>query len=263
MSAIPPDIWIEWLAAYRESFIAKQGWAPKEAQGRIRDASVCVRDGRVYVLADDSQQPEGAVPVFLILTPGGWKLPIRILDRFTGLVAKAMSSQRSPRDIVLGLLDSANHAGGQEESDENKKNRHSAAFWSHQLLDACEDETLSGIVESDVFWQVPLSAYQAGYRQAILDLYRDPQLLADLVKVQAFQCGRSPDELTRFLEERFLELLAERGRPPKPREVAEAAGGRWDELDDRWQFDDISSLPSVSHRGLCERLKVIRRKHRT
>jgi hypothetical protein len=101
---MPPDIWIEWLAAYRESFIAKKGWAPKEAQRRIRDASVCVRDGRVHILDSDSQRPAGAVPVFLMLTPGGWKLPIRILDRLTGLVAKAMSSQRSPRNIVLGLL---------------------------------------------------------------------------------------------------------------------------------------------------------------
>jgi hypothetical protein len=254
---MPPDIWIEWLAGYRESFIAKQGWAPKEAQRRIRDASVCVRDGRVYVLADDSQRPEGAVPVFLILTPGGWKLPIRILERLTGLVEKAMSSNRSPRDIVLGLLDLANHAGGQEESDEIKKNRHAAAFWAWQLLDACEDGTLAGVIGSDAFWQAVLYALQAGRRHAILELYQNPQLFDDLTKAQAFQSGRSPDELTRRLEARWLDLRAERGRPPKSREVAEAAGGVWSEIDACWQFGERS----ISHGALCDRLKDIRHRH--
>ena len=217
--------------------------------------------GRVHVLAEDSQRPANAVPVFQMLTPGGWKLPIRILDHLTGLVAKAMSSDRSPRDIVLGLLDLADHADGQDESDDIKKKRHSEAFWVLQLLNACEDEALSGVTGSDVFWQAVLSAYQAGRRHTILELYQTPQLLADLIKAQVFQSGRSPDELTQCLEVSFLKLCAERERPPKSREVAKAAGGVWSEIDDRWEFDELKSLPSVTHRGLCERLKDIRRKH--
>ena len=130
---------------------------------------------------------------------------------------------------MLGLLSQIEHADGQDESDEIKQKRHNAAFWVCQLLDACEDEALAGVIESDVFWQVVLSAFQAGCRHAILDLYRDPQLLADLVKAQAFQSGRSPDELSRCLEASYLERRAVLGRDPTPREVAEAAGGVWSE----------------------------------
>jgi hypothetical protein len=127
------------------------------------------------------------------------------------------------------------------------------------LLSACEDRrfpessgpTLSG---------VPLSAYQAGYRQAILDLYRDPRLWPTWLGAsvpERTQCGRTTRRLGRWLE-----LSAKRGRrTPKPREVAEAAGGKWSEIDACWQFDDLKSLPSVTHRGLCERLKDIRRKN--
>ena len=213
MSDKPPDAWREWLRTFRERFIAVQGWTEKDAKLRIHDAWAVVRDGRVHVLAEDSQRPASAVPVFLMLTPGGWKLPIRIVERLTGLVEKAMSSDRSPRDIVLGLLDLANHADGQDDSDEIKRKRHKAAFWTLQLLDACEDEALSGVVEHDVFWQAILSALEAGRWLTILELYRDLQLLADLIKAQSFQSGRSPDELTQCLEVSFLELLrAQRGR---------------------------------------------------
>ena len=124
MSNTPPDSWTDWIQTFRERFIAKQGWTEKEAKLRIRDAWACCPRWRVHVLANDGQRPAGAVPVFEMLTPGGWKLPIQILDRLTGLVAKAMSSQRSPRDIVLGLLSQADHADGQDESDEIKQKRH-------------------------------------------------------------------------------------------------------------------------------------------
>ena len=159
------------------------------------------------------------------------------------------------------MLDRASHAGGQDESDEIKQKRHKAGFWNWQLLDACEDEALSGVIGSDAFWQVVLYALQAGRRHAILELYQTPQLLADLIKAQAFQSGRSPDELSRRLEARFLELLAKLGRHPKPREVAEAAGGVWSEIDDCWQFDDLKSMPSVPSGALYDRLDKIRRKH--
>jgi hypothetical protein len=130
------------------------------------------------------------------------------------------------------------------------------------LLDACEDKALAEVVDNDVFWQVPLSAYQAGYRQAILELYRNPQLLADLVKAQAFQSGRKPDEVSRRLEGSYLELLAKLGREPSSREVTRAAGGVWSALDECWQFDGLKGLPDVTYRGILERLKDIRRKHR-
>jgi hypothetical protein len=123
----PPNNWANWPRTFRERFIAAQGWSDKEARLRTRDAWACVRDGQVHVLAEGSQRPAGAVPVFLTLTPGGWKLPIRIMERLTGLVGKAMSSNRSPRDIVRGLLSHVDHA----------------AFWAYQLLDACEDEALA------------------------------------------------------------------------------------------------------------------------
>jgi hypothetical protein len=128
-------------------------------------------------------------------------------------------------------------------------------------LDACEDNALAGIVESDAFWQAILGAFQAGYHQAILDLYRDPQLLGDLIKAQAFQSGRFPDKLSRLLEESYLELCEEPGRSPKPHEVAEAAGGIWSEIDDCWQFDDLDGLPSLTQGALYDRLDKIRRKH--
>ena len=80
--------------------------------------------------------------------------------------------------MCWGYSSLANHADGPDESDEIKKKRHSAAFWAHQLLDACEDEALAGVIEGDVFWQAMLSALQAGQRLTILELYRNPQLLA-------------------------------------------------------------------------------------
>ncbi len=261
MSNTPPDSWTDWIQTFRERFIAKQGWTEKEAKLRIRDAWAVVRDGRIHVLANDSEQPAGAVPVFLMLTPGGWKLPIQILERLTGLAEKAMSSNRSPRDIVLGLLSLADPANDQDEPDEIKQKSHSAAFWGYQLLDACEDETLAGVIGSDTFWQALLYAFLAGQRHTILELYRDPQLLDDLIKAQAFQCGRSPDELTRRLEASWLELRTELGRHPKPRQIAEAAGGVWSEIDDCWQFDHLDGLPSVPNGSLYDRLDKIRRKH--
>jgi hypothetical protein len=260
-----PDSWCEWLHSFRERLIAAKGWSDKKAKLRIRDAWVCVR-GQVHVLTNDAPRPVDAVPAFQVLTPGGWKTPIEILERLTGLITKAMTSERSPRDIVLGLLSYVEHSDDPDESDEIKQKRHNAAYWGHQLLDACEDATLSGVVDSDVFWQVVLYAFQAGRRHEILDRYLNPQALADLLKAQAFQSGRAPDELSRHLEASFLELQTMLGRDPKPREVVKAAGGRWDDIDNCWEFDDIDGLPSVTHRGLCERLKVIRRirrKHRT
>ena len=260
MSDITPDAWRDWLRSFREQFIAAQGWTEKEAKLRIRDGWVCVRDGRVRVLSNDGQLPADAVPVFLMLTPGGWKLPIQTCERLTGLVAKAMSSQRSPRDIVLGLLDLANHADGPNESDEIKQKRHKASFWVWQLLDACEDGTLAGVIRTDVFWQAVLYALEAGRWLTILELYQNPQLLAGLIKAQSFQNGRTPDELTQQLEASYLKQRAERGRDPKPREVAEAAGGVWNQYDDCWEFDDLDGLPSVSSGALYDRLDKIRRK---
>jgi hypothetical protein len=183
--------WNEWLSEFKQRFIEAKGWSAKEAKLHLRDGWAVVRDGQVHVLTKASQRPANAIPVFEELTPGGWTLPIRIIERLTGLATKALTSGRPPQDIMLGLLSRIEHPNGQDESDEIKRKRHSAAFFGRQLLDACEDEALAGVVDNDVFWQVPLSAYQAGYRQAILELYRNPQLLADLVKAQAFQSGRN------------------------------------------------------------------------
>ena len=252
-----PDVWRDWLHSFREQLIAAQGWTEKEAKLRIRDAWACVRDGRVHFLANDGQLPADAVPVFQTLTPGGWKPPIEILDRLTGLITMAMSSQRSPRDIVLGLLDLANHADGPDESDEIKQKRHNAAYWGHQLLDACEDEALTGVVETDVFWQALLYAFQAGGRHTILALCRDPQLLSDLIKAQAFRSGRNPDALTQRLEASYLALRRERGRLPKPGAVAKAAGGKWLRGNDCWQF----GTQLIGTEALYSRLKDIRQRH--
>jgi hypothetical protein len=127
MSDLSPEAWGEWLRAFRKQFITAQGWTEKEAKLRIHDGWAVVRDGRVHVLDDDSQRPGDAVPVFRVLTPGGWLPPIEICECLTGLVSKAMSSTRSPRDIVLGLLDRANHADGPDESSEIKQKRDKAA----------------------------------------------------------------------------------------------------------------------------------------
>ena len=249
-----PEPWNEWLAEFKQRFIEANKWTEKEAKLRIRDAWAIVRDGRVHILESDDQRPADAVPVFLTLTPGGWKLPIWIEECLTGLVEKAISSNRSPHDIVLGLLSRIEHPDGQDESDEIKQKRDSAAFWGQQLLDACEDKTLSGVVDSDVFWQAVLAAFLAGRRLTILDLYRDPQTLANLIKAEAFQGGRSPDELTRRLRASYIELRSKSDRRPKPQEVAKAAGGKWSNCDACWQFGDRL----ISHDALCQRLKDIR-----
>jgi len=261
MNDITTDPWSDWLRSFREHFVAANKWTEKEAKLRIRDGWAVVRDGQVHVLTEGSQQPADAVPVFRQLTAGGWELPIQIHERLTGLVSRAMSSQRSPRDIVLGLLDRANHADGPNEDNETKQKRDNAAFWVCQLLDACEDEALAGVVEGDVFWQAILSALQAGRRLSILALYRNPQLLADLVKAQAFQSGRKPDELSRCLEASWLDRRAVLGRDPAPREVAEAAGGVWSEIDDCWEFDNLKSLPSIPNGVLYDRIERIRRRY--
>jgi hypothetical protein len=253
--------WNGWLTKFKQRFIKANKWTDKEAKLHLRDGWAVVRDGRVHILEDGSQRPANAVPVFQMLTPGGWKLPIWILEALTGLVGKALSSGRAPQDIVLGLLGKIAHCDSQEESDEVKAQRHKAAFFGYQLLDACEDATLAGVIESDVFWQAVLHALQAGYHHAILELYRDPQLLADLVTAQSFQAGRKPDELSRYLEASWLDRRAVLGRDPNPSEVAKAAGGVWSEIDDCWEFDDLAGLPSLTSGALYDRLERIRHKH--
>ena len=253
--------WAEWLADFRQRLIKERGWTEKEAKLRIRDAWVIVRDGRIHVLTKDAQRPADAVPIFEVRTPSGWKRPIEITDRLTGLIGKAMTSQRSPRDIVLGLLDLANHAEGQDESAEIKQKRDKAAFWICQLLDACEDKGLAGVVGSNVFWQVPMSAFQAGYHHAILNRYRDQELLADLIKAQAFQGGRGPDELSRCLEASWVERQAVLKRDPTPQEVFKAAGGVWSPIDDCWDFEGLKAMPSIPTGALYDRLDKIRRKY--
>jgi hypothetical protein len=260
MSNAPND-WTQWLANFRQRFIEAHRWDERVAKLRLRDGFVCVRDGHVQTLVRNDNLPAGTLPVFFVLTPGGWKLPIQIHEHLTGLVSKAMSSQRPPRDIVLGLLSNVEHAGRPDEDDETREKRQKAAFWVCQLLDACEDKALAGVIGSDVFWQAILSALEAGRWYTILELYQDPQLIADQIKAQAFQSGRPQDKLSRRLEQRYLEMCDARGRSPKPHEVAEAAGGIWSEIDDCWQFDDLDGLPSLTQGALYDRLDKIRRKH--
>jgi hypothetical protein len=261
MNDATPEAWSEWLRSFRARFIAAQGWSEKEAKRRIRDAWAVVRDGRVHVLASADQRPADAVPVFEILTPGGWMRPIEITDRLTGLVGQAMSSDRSPRDIVLGLLSQVEHADGQHESHEIQQKRSKAAFWAWQLLDACEDEALGRVVDSDAFWRAVLYALQAGRRFTILERYRDPQVLADLIKAQAFARGRGPDELSRHLEASRLERRAVLGRNPAPQEVFEAAGGVESKIDECWDFEGLETMPSIPTGALYDRLDKIRRRH--
>jgi hypothetical protein len=255
------DDYKHWLADFRQRFIKAKGWDEKEAKRRTKDAWACVLDGRIVELPRGEKLPADAVPIFLIKTPGSWKPPIEIEERLTGLVTRALTSERSPRDILLGLLAKIEHPEGEDESEEIKQKRDSAAFWAEQLLDACKDPALAEAVKSDPFWQALISAFQAGRRLTVLELYQTPQILADLIKAQAFQAGRSPDEMTKRLDSSFLELRAALGRAPKPREVAELAGGVWSKVESCWEFDDLVGKPSISHGALCDRLKDIRRKH--
>jgi hypothetical protein len=250
--------YINWLAEFRQRFIEAEGWTEKEARRRIRDGWARVRDGKVQRIFDNVNLPADAVPVFEILTPGWWKPPIQIHEQLTGLVTKAMESESSPKDVALGLLSQIEPPDGQDESVEIRRRREHAAFCVWQVLDACEDKSLAEAVKTDAFWQAVLWAFHAGERHAVLELYRNPQLLADLIKAQAFGSGRSPDELTKRLTKSYLELHAERGRSPKLKEVAEAAGGKWSNAEACWQF---GKLGPVTHRGPCERLKDIRRKY--
>jgi hypothetical protein len=252
------DDYKHWLADFRQRFIKAKGWSEKDVKQRIKDGYVCVREGRIQELPDGDKLPAAAVPVFYVLTPGEWKLPLMIHERLTGLVTRALTSDNSPKDIVLGLLAKIEHPEGEHESKEIQQKRHSAAFWGEQLLDAWKDPGLSSVIESDAFWQAILSAFQAGRRLTIIELYQTPQLLADLIRAQAFGSGRSPDELTKRLTKSYLELRAEHGRSPKLKEVAKAAGGKWSNTEACWLFDELTP---VTPRGLCERLKDIHRKY--
>jgi hypothetical protein len=247
-----------WLVDFKQRFILAKAWDKKDVKQRIKDGYVCVRDGRIQELPDGGKLPADAVPVFRVLTPGRWKLPLPIHERLTGLVSKALSSDRSPKDIFLGFLANAEHPASEHESEEIRRKRDAAAYWMRQPLGACEDPSLAGVKGSDALWRVVLSAFQAGRRHQIFELYRNPQILADLIKAQAFGSGKSADELTKRLTKSYLELRAGRGRPPKLKEVAKAAGGKWSNTEACWLFDELTP---VTHRGLCERLKDIRRKY--
>ncbi len=131
------DAWIDQLNSLREQFVAAQGWTEKEAKLRLRDGWAVVRDGRVHNLTGGGQRPEDAIPIFEILTAGGWKRPLRIDECLTGLVTKAMTSERSPRDIVMGILGQSLRADGSGESEETTRHRHTAASgWSGCWLSA-------------------------------------------------------------------------------------------------------------------------------
>ena len=260
--AVDNDDCKKWLTGFKRRYITAQGWDERQVKLRIRDTWAVLRDGQIQMLPNNEKLPANALPVFEVLTPGGWKLPIHISERLTGLVTRAMASRRPPREIILGLLDLLSRPAGREpDPPDLHAKRDIAANWMREILYACEDPELASMAELDALWRAIVCAFNAGRRYLIYDLYRDPDALANLVKAQAFQSGRSPDELTRRLEARWLELRSDLGRPPKPQEVAEAAGGIWDEIEECWQFDDLDGLPSLSAGALCDRLDKIRSRH--
>lgn len=152
------EAWRDWLSAFRARYIEEQGWSEKEAKWRIRDAWAVVRGAHLHVLTGGDQRPVDAIPIFEVLTLGGFEPPIGIVERLTGLVSKAMTSQRAPRDIVMGILEQALHTEGKDESEETTRYRHTAALWVERLLAVCEHEELSGVAGSDVFWSTLLAA---------------------------------------------------------------------------------------------------------
>jgi hypothetical protein len=249
--------WNQWLSGFRQWLIETSQWTEQEAAHRIRDGWIMVRDGRLQEVHQGEALPADAVRVFSVLTPGGRKWPIQIHERLTGLVSKALSSDRAPKDVFLGLLAEAEHPGEEHEGKEIRAKRDAAVYWMRQPLGGCEDPVLAGVKESDALWRVVLSAFQAGRRHQILELYKDPQLLADLLKAQMFQSGRSPDELTRRLGASYHELRAKSGRHPKPHEIAKAAGGVWSKTEACWLF----GTQPIGHAALRDRLKDIRRRH--
>lgn len=157
-----PEAWGDWLRSFREQFIAAEGWDVKEAKRCIRDQWVVVRGVHLHGLPGGDQRPADAILIFEVLTSGGWKRPIRIVERLTGLVTKAMTSQRAPRDIVIGLLSQIEHAEGPDESDEVLRQRHTAALWARQLLALCEHEAFSEVAGTDIFWSLLIYAIQTG-----------------------------------------------------------------------------------------------------
>jgi hypothetical protein len=255
------EAWRDWLSAFRARYIEEQGWSEKEAKWRIRDAWAVVRGAHLHVLTGGDQRPVDAIPIFEVLTLGGFEPPIGIVERLTGLVSKAMTSQRAPRDIVMGILEQALHTEGKDESEETTRYRHTAALWVERLLAVCEHEELSGVAGSDVFWSTLLAALFVGRRITVLELYKDPQAFHDLIKVQAFQSGKSQSELSRCLETSLLELRADLEREPTAREVFKAAGGVESKIDECWDFEDLKGMPSIPTGALYDRLEKIRRRN--
>ena len=98
-SQASPTQWREWLADFRRRFIEARGWDEREAKLRIKDTWVVVRDGRIQILPDGKQRPADAVPVFYILTLGGWKLPPEISECLTGWITRLLSTDQSPRGL--------------------------------------------------------------------------------------------------------------------------------------------------------------------
>jgi hypothetical protein len=261
MNAPADQPWNEWLAELKQQVIKANKWTDKEAKLRIRDAWGVVRDGRLLVLAGGDQRPADAIPIFETLTFGGFHPPIQIVERLTGLVSKALTSQRTPRDIVIGLLSHIEHAEGPGESDEVLKQRHTAALWARRLLTLCEHEAFSAVAGTDLFWNTIICALQTGRRHAFLEICRDPQVFSDLIKAQAFQSGRGPDELTRRLEGEWLKQRQDTGREPKPRAVARGIGGTWSKIDGWWEFP-FDELLTPTHKAIRRRVEAIKKAHR-
>ena len=75
------EAWRDWLSTFRARYIEEQGWSEKEAKWCIRDAWAVVRGAHLHVLTGSDQRPADAIPIFEVLTLGGFQPPIEIVER--------------------------------------------------------------------------------------------------------------------------------------------------------------------------------------
>jgi hypothetical protein len=249
------------LDAFKQRFIDAQGWDEQEAKLQIRDGNACVENGRLRVVPPGETTPAGSHPVFEVLTPIGWRAPIRIARAILMGAHKA----RRPREIVeeaLARVGPPPETAAKGGLSDLEIKRHCAAQAAWCLLDACDAPELANAAEGDALWTVIIHAIQFGRRELLLELYSNPELLAGALRGRMFSRGKSSTQLSRLLETHWLELRKKLGRAPTLREAARAAGGYFDPDLERWEFwsNPNGDPDELTPRALAERIARIRRR---
>ena len=140
---------------------------PRKAGPRRKRSGAFMTAGRLSAMAESTSWPRtndqrrraGVRDAY----PWRMEETHRIVDRLTGLVEKAMSSNRSPRDIVLGLLSwTSTPTAGRIRRDQTEDG--TAGFLEAPTTRRLRGRGAGRSSWNDVFWEVLLSAHEAGRR---------------------------------------------------------------------------------------------------